>query len=145
MWDEREENYETMQRIIALLFSLACLATRAADAPYATRSYVLCLLRAAAACGCDAAMGMQIDRRDYAPEYFDTRDHSREAAIQLAQTLCVLAVLHHYVLGRFRTQRDDLHILPDRRPLSHITCTTPPSAGGGGRVIPVRERVDRQV
>lgn len=145
MWNETEERYETMQSIIALLFSLACLANRVAEAPDATRGYVLCLLRAATACGCDAVMGFEIDRKNYAPEYFDTGDDSPEAAIGLAQTLCVLAVLHHYVLGRFRISRDDLRIVPGRRPIVPFSRTILPSAGGGGCAIPVYEPLDGRV
>lgn len=134
MTDQAERERQNLQRIIATLFSLACHAYCASTQSEAKRRLVLWILRPAAACSCDAVLGLEIDRRNYPRNAFAAEDYSPGDALALAKTFCVLAVLHHYVLVKALPKRGSQHpplgACTPARPL--IPRTALPSRGGGG-------------
>lgn len=136
MTDQAERERQSLQRIIATLFSLACHAYRASTQSDARRRLVLWILRPAAAGACDAVMGLDIDRRNYPLADFMSDQNSPEDALHLAQTFCVLAVLHHYVLVRSLPKRGSQHPALDASFAINaiVELTAQPSRGGGGCV-----------
>lgn len=136
MTGNTEEDRELLQSIVALLFSLACVASRASTAPDPVRRYVLWIMQPAVACARDAVMGRPIDRSAYTWGDCTGDNDGPQDAIHLARTFCVLAVLHHYILGRPRPGREDRHGVPHARAMRPLLILTAaePSSGGGGRM-----------
>lgn len=137
MWNQEETDRQALQRIVALLFSLACLANCAAYAPEPVRRFVMWILRPAEACARNAVMGVEIDRRAYGLALSPMENDSPDDALCLAQTFCVLAVLHYYLFVRLCPKRGNLRVAPALRakvPYSLADLAVLPSAGGGGSV-----------
>lgn len=127
-------DHRQLQNIVAMLFSFACMAFRASIESDAKRRLTLWTLRPAAACACDYIIGVSIDRRAYALTESMMDDASPEDAIHLAQTFCVLAVLHHYMLALPGTGREDLRVWRGliTTAFPRVSWIASPSAGGGG-------------